>query len=146
MNTASDHYLYPGTDVLRTVPGLRNAERLAAFETAKTAQRIYEIQRTPVVGEFDTTHLKTIHPQVFQGVSRGQGNFARRCWEKQNPWGSHPPGLHRRTYWNTRRNECLTRCTARTCCAESSQSILRAKPPACSRRSMRYILFVKGMA
>ena len=33
-----------------------------------------------------------------------------------------------------------------TCCAQSSQSSLRAKPPACSRRLMRYIPSVKGMA
>ena len=61
MNAASDPYLYPGTDVLRNVPGLRNAEQLAAFETAKTAQRIYQLERKPVVGSFDATHLKAIH-------------------------------------------------------------------------------------
>ena len=53
MNAASDPYLYPGTDVLRNAPGLRDADQLAAFETAKTAQRIYELQRAPVVGGFD---------------------------------------------------------------------------------------------
>ena len=36
MSDASDPYLYPGTDVLRNVPGLRNAEQLAAFEAVKT--------------------------------------------------------------------------------------------------------------
>jgi cell filamentation protein len=75
MNAASDPYLYPGTDVLRNVPGLRNAEQLAAFETAKTAQRIYELQKTPVVGRFDTTHLKTIHQRVFQDVFPWAGQF-----------------------------------------------------------------------
>jgi cell filamentation protein len=68
MNAASDPYLYPGTDVLRNVPGLRNAEQLAAFETAKTAQRIYQLERKPVVGGFDATHLKAIHQWVFQDV------------------------------------------------------------------------------
>ena len=75
MNAASDPYLYPGTDVLRNVPGLRNAEQLAAFETAKTAQRIYELQKTPVVGKFDTTHLKTIHQRMFQDVFPWAGEF-----------------------------------------------------------------------
>lgn len=36
MSDGSDPYLYPGTDVLRNVPGLRKADQLAAFETAKT--------------------------------------------------------------------------------------------------------------
>jgi len=75
MNAASDPYLYPGTDVLRNVPGLRNAEQLAAFETAKTAQRIYQLERKPVVGSFDATHLKAIHQWVFQDVFPWAGQF-----------------------------------------------------------------------
>ena len=78
MNAASDPYLSPGTHVLRSVPGLRNGEQLAAFETVKAAQRIYELQRTPVVGKFYATHLKTIHQRVFQDVyvdSVGPGYF-----------------------------------------------------------------------
>jgi cell filamentation protein len=75
MSAASDPYLYPGTDVLRNVPGLRNAEQLTAFETAKTAQRIYELQKTPVVGRFDATHLKAIHKRVFRDIFRWAGEF-----------------------------------------------------------------------
>lgn len=75
MNTASDPYLYPGTDVLRNVPGLRDPARLATFETSKTAQRIYELQGKPVVGSFDTAHLKAIHWHVFQDVFPWAGQF-----------------------------------------------------------------------
>ena len=39
MSGGSDPYLYSGTSVLRNVPGLRNPEQLAAFETAKAARR-----------------------------------------------------------------------------------------------------------
>jgi cell filamentation protein len=75
MNTASDPYLYPGTNVLRNTAGLRNAEQLAAFETAKTAQRIYELQSKPVIGSFDITHFKAIHRHIFQDVFPWAGQF-----------------------------------------------------------------------
>jgi hypothetical protein len=42
MSDDSDPYLYPGTDVLKNVPGLRASEQLAAFETFNTGARIYE--------------------------------------------------------------------------------------------------------
>ena len=90
MNAASDPYLYPGTDVLRNVPGLRKAEQLAAFETAKTAQRIYELQKTPVVGWFDTTHLKTIHHRVFQDVFPWAGQFRTTMLGKAERLGQSP--------------------------------------------------------
>jgi cell filamentation protein len=75
MNTASDPYLYPGTNVLRNIAGLRNPEQLAAFETAKTAQRIYELQGHPVSGSFDASHLKAIHRHIFQDVFPWAGQF-----------------------------------------------------------------------
>jgi cell filamentation protein len=90
MNAASDPYLYPGTDVLRNVPGLRNAEQLTAFETAKTAQRIYELQKTPVVGRFDTTHLKTIHQRVFRDVFPWAGQFRTTMLGKAELAGQPP--------------------------------------------------------
>jgi cell filamentation protein len=90
MKAASDPYLYPGTDVLRNVPGLRSAEQLAAFETAKTAQRIYEIQRTPVVGTFDTRHLQTIRRRVFQDVFPWAGEFRTTMLGKAERLGQPP--------------------------------------------------------
>lgn len=90
MSDASDPYLYPGTDVLRNVPGLRNREQLAAFETAKTAQRIYELQRNPVVGRFDTAHLKAIHERVFRDVFTWAGKFRTTMLGKAEHI-CHPP-------------------------------------------------------
>jgi hypothetical protein len=48
---------------------------LAAFEKAKTAQRISELQKTPVAGPFNTAHLKTIHRRAFQDVFPWAGEF-----------------------------------------------------------------------
>ena len=72
------------------VLGLRNAVQLAAFETAKTAQRIYELQKTPVVGKFDTTHLKTIHQRMFQDVFPWAGEFRTTMLGKAERVGQPP--------------------------------------------------------
>jgi cell filamentation protein len=90
MNAASDPYLYPGTNVLRNVPGLRNENQLAAFETAKTAGRIYEISLKPVAGAFDAAHLKAIHQYIFQDVFVWAGQYRTTMLGKAEEVG-HPP-------------------------------------------------------
>ena len=50
MSDDSDPYLYPGTDVLKNVPDLRDAEQLAAFEALNTAARGYELLQNPIDG------------------------------------------------------------------------------------------------
>src|SRR5713226_2447163 len=89
MSNGSDPYLYPGTDVLRNVPGLRNAEQLAAFETAKAAQRCYELLMNPVGGGFGAAGLKAIHRHVFQDVFTWAGEFRTTMLGKAEHIG-HP--------------------------------------------------------
>ena len=50
MSDDSDPYLYPGTDVLKNVPDLRDAEQFAAFEALNTAARGYELLQNPIDG------------------------------------------------------------------------------------------------
>lgn len=64
----ADPYVYPGTDVLRNKPGLRDSEALRRFEYEQTASRASELQGTPVPGKFDLQHLKAIHKHLFQDV------------------------------------------------------------------------------
>src|ERR1035441_5302111 len=75
MSDDSDPYLYPGTDVLKNVPDLRDAEQLAAFEALNTAARTYELLRNPIAGGFDLAHLKAIHKHVFQDVFAWSGEL-----------------------------------------------------------------------
>ncbi len=75
MSNASDPYLYPGTNVLRNIPGLRDSDQLATFEITSTAARIYEQLQYPIAGEFDTAHLKAIHQHLFQDVFTWAGQF-----------------------------------------------------------------------
>jgi cell filamentation protein len=75
MSASSDPYLYPGTDVLRNIPGIRNTKDLTAFETLNSGARMYELRVQPTAGNFDTAHLKAIHKHVFQDVYPWAGQF-----------------------------------------------------------------------
>jgi cell filamentation protein len=75
MSDDSDPYLYPGTDVLKNVPDLRDAEQLAAFEALNTAARVYELLQNPIDGGFDLAHLNAIHKHVFQDVFTWAGEL-----------------------------------------------------------------------
>ena len=75
MSESSDPYLYPGTDVLRNIPGIRNAEDLITFETLNSGARMYELRLQPTAGNFDVGHLKAIHKYIFQDVYLWAGQF-----------------------------------------------------------------------
>ena len=75
MTESSDPYLYPGTDVLRNIPGIRDVETLIAFETLNSGTRMYELRLLPTAGNFDTGHLKAIHRYIFQDVYPWAGQF-----------------------------------------------------------------------
>lgn len=65
---ADDPYLYPGTNTLRNLRGIRNPEELAIFEARVTAGRLVELDMRPIVGKFDRGHLQGIHKHIFQDV------------------------------------------------------------------------------
>ncbi len=90
MSDGSDPYLYPGTDVLKNVPGLREAGQLAAFESVNTAARIYEILQNPIQGAFDAAHLKALHKRVFQDVFTWAGQFRTTLLGKAEYVGQPP--------------------------------------------------------
>src|ERR1035437_1011365 len=90
MSDDSDPYLYPGTDVLKNVPDLRDAEQLAAFETLNTAARAYELLQNPIAGEFDIAHLKAIHKHIFQDVFTWAGELRTTMLGKAEYLGQPP--------------------------------------------------------
>ena len=75
MSESSDPYLYPGTDVLKNIPGIRDAETLIAFETLNSGTRMYELRLQRTAGDFDTAYLKAIHKYIFQDVYPWAGQF-----------------------------------------------------------------------
>jgi cell filamentation protein len=75
MPESLDPYTYPGTDVLRNIPDIRDSHRLAAFEANATTARLAEFDAAPLNGRFDVGHLKAIHKYIFQDVYVWAGQF-----------------------------------------------------------------------
>lgn len=75
MPESSDPYTYPGTDVLRNIPDIRDPQQLATFEANATTARLIELDASPLVGRFDAGHLKAIQRHIFQDVYRWAGQF-----------------------------------------------------------------------
>jgi len=69
----ADPYSYPGTRVLRNIPGIRDEGTLRDFEYEQTKLRIEELRDNPIPGKFDLEHLKAIHRHVFQDVYEWAG-------------------------------------------------------------------------
>lgn len=70
-----DPYAYPGTRVLRNIPGIRDEASLRDFEYEQTKLRIEELRDNPIPGKFDLEHLKAIHAYVFQDVYEWAGQL-----------------------------------------------------------------------
>ena len=89
MAGAGDPYVYPGTDILRNIPGYRDAEDLNRFEYEQSAARAFEVRAQPLPQRFDLNHLQHIHKHLFQDVydwagqirtveiAKGNSQFAR---------------------------------------------------------------------
>jgi cell filamentation protein len=75
MPESFDPYLYPGTDILRNIPDIRDPMQLAAFEANATASRLIQLGASSMNGGFDIPHLKSIHNFIFQDLFSWAGNF-----------------------------------------------------------------------
>jgi cell filamentation protein len=65
---AGDPYVYPGTDVLRNLLGVRDAAALAEREAALSAIRIAQLERRFIPGDFDLAHLQATHRYIFGDI------------------------------------------------------------------------------
>jgi cell filamentation protein len=71
----TDPYRYPGSDVLRNIPDIRDFDQLAEFEANSTFARLAELKVLPLRGRFDVGHLLAIHKYIFQDVLSWAGEF-----------------------------------------------------------------------
>jgi cell filamentation protein len=68
----ADPYCFPGSAVLKNIPGIRDQRTLEHFEAAITAQRADE----PLpAGRLSVTHYRAIHHHLFQDVYAWAGRF-----------------------------------------------------------------------
>jgi cell filamentation protein len=71
-NAITDPYCYPGTTVLRNIPGITTQPALARFEAIATAARAEE----PLPhGHLSVRHYRAIHRHLFQDVYAWAGRF-----------------------------------------------------------------------
>lgn len=70
-----DDFFYPGTQVLRNKPGLRNPDVLKDFEYEQSKIRADELKENPIRGSFDLRHLQKIHAYLFQDVYEWAGQI-----------------------------------------------------------------------
>src|SRR5438876_6389903 len=88
---SSDPYVYPGTTVLKNIPGIRNQEILDRFEADRVGQRSLELIERPLSGLFDIEHLQGIHRYLFQDVYEWAGEFRTVDIAKGNSYFAHVP-------------------------------------------------------
>lgn len=70
--THADPYCYPGTTVLKNIPGLRDPQALERYELALSDQRA----REPLpAGRFSVRHYRSIHWHLFRDVYAWAGCF-----------------------------------------------------------------------
>jgi cell filamentation protein len=88
---SSDPYVYPGTTVLKNIPGIRNQEILDRFEADRVGQRSLELIERPLSGLFDIEHLQGIHRYLFQDVYEWAGDFRTVDIAKGDSYFAHVP-------------------------------------------------------
>ncbi len=63
-----ESFLYSGTNVLINKPGIKDSQKLEAFEREVSAIRLAELKDNPIKGNYDLAHMQAIHNQIFQDV------------------------------------------------------------------------------
>ena len=88
---SSDPYVFPGTTILKNIPGIRTQIMLDRFEADRVAQRSLELIENPLSGFFDAVHLQRIHRYLFQDVYDWAGHFRTVDIAKGNSYFAHVP-------------------------------------------------------
>lgn len=70
-----DHYVYPGTNVLKNKFGITDSRKLEAAERESTNLRAGQLQNQGVTGKFDKEHLRALHKYIFGDVYDWAGEF-----------------------------------------------------------------------
>lgn len=68
MNQLDDPYVYPGTEVLINLAGLRDPTEADQYERRMSLFRRRELEDDPVHGSFNLAHFQEIHRRLYQDV------------------------------------------------------------------------------
>lgn len=91
-DAAADPYCYPGTAVLKNIPGIQDQTALGLFETISTAQRADE----PLPhGRLSVSHYQAIHHHLFQDIYVWAGKFRTVRMAKEESVFCYPEHIRR---------------------------------------------------
>jgi cell filamentation protein len=62
-------------EILKNIPGYTDPVQLDKFERVEAATTIFDLQKNPVAGTFDSAHLKQIHARIFKNIYPWAGEF-----------------------------------------------------------------------
>lgn len=90
--TFDDPYCFPGTRILKNIPGIRDRRRLAQFEAIATTQRADEPLPT---GRLGVAHYRALHRPLFQDIYRWAGKFRTVSMSKGRSTFCYPENIAR---------------------------------------------------
>ena len=61
--------------ILRNIPGYTDQDKLDRFEAGEAADALVRLQVSPILGAFDSAHLKEIHHRIFKNIYPWAGEF-----------------------------------------------------------------------
>lgn len=81
----SDPYVYPGTDILKNILGIKDKETLDDAEADYVSLRLRELAGNPLAGSYDFAHLSRMHKYIFQDIYEWAGKIRTINMEKEEP-------------------------------------------------------------
>ena len=82
--SADDPYVYEGTDVLRNRADIRDPVALAEREQFVSFRALVQMQKEPVLGNFDLAHYAAIHKRLFGEIYAWAGeNRSIDLWKPE---------------------------------------------------------------
>ena len=61
-------YFYPGTQVLKNKLNITNGDELKEKEAQISFEKLVELYENPIIGKFDSNHLRDIHRFIFEDL------------------------------------------------------------------------------
>ena len=80
-----DPYLYPGTDILKNVLGIKDKQMLDDAEADYVSLRLRELAENPLEGDYDFNHLAEMHRYMFQDIYAWAGKIRVINIETEEP-------------------------------------------------------------
>lgn len=80
-----DPYVYPGTNVLKNIPGIHDRNILDGAEADYVSLRLRELAENPLPGDYRFAHITQMHKYMFQDIYSWAGEIRTINMEKEEP-------------------------------------------------------------